>query len=252
MGRRIDSECIASGSEQGPAIPSYVFPPLPSHSTGLREDELLAITTRIECARAQTASPEPNPQSGPSVGESRSRRAPLGDEWVVARVTGIWLSLLLTLALPHSVAAQEYGAIEFSSAGAEKQIAVLPFRLNSEGALSFLSESLDELLAQRIEAGGEVGAVASRDLIGPDAEALLGDERSDVFLRTRAAALGLDGLVAGSVTELAGRFSVDVRVVPAEGVSATSLVLTASSDRELLASRRAGRSNRRNDSRRKS
>ena len=237
VGRRIDSECIASGSEQSPAIPSYVFPPLPSQSTGLREDELLAITSPIECARAQTATSEPSPQSGPSIGEARSRWAPFGGEWIVARVTGVWLSLLLALgsvALPHSAAAQEYGAIEFSSAGAEKQIAVLPFRLNSEGALSFLSESLDELLAQRIEAGGEVGAVASRDLIGPDAEALLGDERSDVFLRTRAAALGLDGLVAGSVTELAGRFSVDVRVVPAGGVSATSLVLTASSDRELL------------------
>ena len=154
MGWRIDSECIASGSEQSPAIPSYVFPPLPSQSTGLREDELLAITSPIECALAQTATSEPNPQSGPSIGEARSRWAPFGDERIVARVTGVWLSLLLALgsvALPHSAAAQEYGAIEFSSAGAEKQIAVLPFRLNSEGALSFLSESLDPLGEQLVE-----------------------------------------------------------------------------------------------------
>ena len=56
----------------------------------------------------------------------------------------------------------EYGAIVFPGeepTRAGKQIAILPFRLNSEGALGFLTESLDELLAQRIEAGGEVGAV---------------------------------------------------------------------------------------------
>lgn len=140
--------------------------------------------------------------------------------------------------------AEEYGAIVLpgeesdearGAVPADKRVAVLPFRLNSEGTLSFLSESLDELLAQRIEAEGLVSAVASRSLEGPDARALAGDDRSDATLRARAAALGLDGLVAGSVTELAGRFSVDVRVVPVDDPGgATSLVLTAASDRELL------------------
>ncbi len=132
----------------------------------------------------------------------------------------------------------EYGAIVFPGEETTRsgtQIAVLPFRLNSESSLGFLTDSLDELLAQRIEAGGEVGAVATRNLQGPDARALDGGDRSDTALRRRAVALGLDGLVAGSVTELAGRFSVDVRVVPVDAsAGATSHVLTAASDRELL------------------
>ncbi len=151
----------------------------------------------------------------------------------------LFAPILAVLGAPTRAPAEpvEYGAIVFPGeepTRAGKQIAILPFRLNSEGALGFLTESLDELLAQRIEAGGEVGAVAFRNLEDPEARALDGDERSDAILARRAAALGLDGLVAGSVTELAGRFSVDVRVVPASGRGATSHVLTAGSDRELL------------------
>ncbi len=130
----------------------------------------------------------------------------------------------------------EYGALVLSKR-ASKQIAVLPFRLHSEAALGFLSGTLDELLAQRIEAGGEVGAVAYRDIEAVQAAGLLaGDlDRSDSALRVRSESLGLDGLVSGSVTELAGRYSVDVRVVTASpNASSTSLVLTADSDRELL------------------
>jgi outer membrane protein insertion porin family len=131
--------------------------------------------------------------------------------------------------------AVEYGAIVFPNEGAARQIAILPFRLHAESALGFLTESLDELLAQRIEAGGELSAVAARDLDTPLGLDWSEAERSDANLRALAASLDLEGLVAGSVTELAGRFSVDVRVVPVgRADSATSLVLTADSDRELL------------------
>lgn len=85
----------------------------------------------------------------------------------------------------------EYGAIVFPGEETTRsgtQIAVLPFRLNSESSLGFLTDSLDELLAQRIEAGGEVGAVATRNLQGPDARALDGGDRSDTALRRRAVA----------------------------------------------------------------
>ena len=130
----------------------------------------------------------------------------------------------------------EYGAITLTRS-ASHQVAVLPFRLHSATSLGFLSDTLDELLAQRIEAGGEVGAVAFRNLEAVRAAGIPTDDmdRSDGALRARAEALGLDGLVAGSVTELAGRFSVDVRVVTARlNAPSTSLVLTAESDRELL------------------
>ena len=168
---------------------------------------------------------------------SRRRRGDL-ERRAFALLLPLTLAATALVSASTSAAEEEFGAIVFPGeerGGAAQQIAVLPFRLNSEGNLGFLTESLDELLAQRIEAGGDVGAVATRDLEGPDARALDGDDRSDATLRARAASLELDGLVAGSVTELAGRFSVDVRVVPvADPGGATSLVLTAGSDRELL------------------
>jgi outer membrane protein insertion porin family len=130
----------------------------------------------------------------------------------------------------------EYGALDAAPApSADKRIAVLPFRLNSTGSLRFLSGPLDELLAQRIETGGEVSAIARPGLEKAGQSDLPDADGSEPALRAWAARRGLVGVVVGSLTELAGRFSIDVRVVPtAIGASSTSLVLTAGSDRELL------------------
>ncbi|MBK7948678.1 MAG: outer membrane protein assembly factor BamA [Deltaproteobacteria bacterium] len=130
----------------------------------------------------------------------------------------------------------EYGAIDAAPpASAEKRVAVLPFRLNSTGSLRFLSGPLDELLAQRIETGGEVSAIARPGLEKAGQTEIPNADQPDPALRAWASRQGLDGVVVGSLTELAGRFSIDVRVVPtALGASTTSLVLTAGSDRELL------------------
>ncbi|MCA9503342.1 MAG: outer membrane protein assembly factor BamA [Spirochaetaceae bacterium] len=134
---------------------------------------------------------------------------------------------------------EEYGAIDAAPAEApvraDRRIVVLPFRVHSAGAASSVGASLDELLAQRIEAGGEVSAISRRTLeerygiAPPDAD------RSDATLRALATQTGFDAMVAGSLTELAGRFSLDVRVTPADrGAASKSLVLTADSERELL------------------
>jgi outer membrane protein insertion porin family len=130
----------------------------------------------------------------------------------------------------------EYGAIDARPpTRSDKRVAVLPFRVNSTGSLRFLSGPLDELLAQRIETGGEVSAIARPGLAAEGQTDLPGADGSDGVLRDWAARQGLDGVVVGSLTELAGRFSIDVRVVPTEvGAGSTSLVLTAGSDRELL------------------
>lgn len=134
----------------------------------------------------------------------------------------------------------EYGAIDSSSPSSELlRVVILPFRLHSASSLGFLTGALDELLAERIEAGGEVSAVAWGDLpeqAGVDrSEADVDADRSDTAMRRLAERLGLDAAVAGSLTELAGRFSLDVRVTPVDpGAASTSLVLAAGSDRELL------------------
>lgn len=161
------------------------------------------------------------------------------------RATGLALVLLFAVSLPGrppTASGQsgsgpvEYGAIEApKSSSSEKRVAVLPFRVNSTGSLRFLSEPLDELLAQRIETGGEVSAIAKPGLAEAGQTTIPGAETSDAALRAWASKQGLDGVVVGSLTELAGRFSIDVRVIPtAGGSSSTSLVLTAGSDRELL------------------
>lgn len=130
----------------------------------------------------------------------------------------------------------EYGSIDAASpTSAPLRVVVLPFRLHSAASLGFLTGALDELLAQRIEAGGEVSAVVWRDLPEHADIDIAGVDRSDTELRRLAERMGLDGVVSGSLTELAGRFSLDVRVTPADpGAASTSLVLAAASDRELL------------------
>ncbi len=130
----------------------------------------------------------------------------------------------------------EYGAIDATpKTSAGKRIAVLPFRVHSTGSLRFLSGPLDELLAQRIETGGEVSAIARPGLEAAGETVLPDTDGSDAALRVWASKQGLDGVVVGSLTELAGRFSIDARVIPtARGAGGTSLVLTAGSDRELL------------------
>jgi outer membrane protein insertion porin family len=148
--------------------------------------------------------------------------------------------LLATLLSAAAGSAQsgpvEYGAIDAPApSGDAKRILVLPFRLHSAESLGFLTGALDELLAQRIEAGGEVRAVAWGDVAETLGLDLTESDESDRALRRLAERADVDAVVAGSLTELAGRFSLDVRVTPVEsGAASTSVVLAADSDRELL------------------
>jgi outer membrane protein insertion porin family len=129
---------------------------------------------------------------------------------------------------------REYGAIDAPSQPIARLV-ILPFRLNSAESLPFLTGTLDELLAQRIEASGDVSAVAGKAVETQFGTDFADYDRSDANLRRLARDGGFDGVVTGSLTELAGRFSLDVRVIPvARGAASKSLVLTADSDRQLL------------------
>jgi outer membrane protein insertion porin family len=151
--------------------------------------------------------------------------------------------MLLTLAgclLSLDALAQESGPIEVgaieSRPEAAIRIAVLPFRLNSANSIAFRTGTLDELLAERIETRGEVGVVANREVTEMLGGEIADGDGSDATLRALASRLGIDAIVTGSLTELVGRFSLDIRLTPAQrGASSTSLVVTADSDRELLA-----------------
>ena len=114
-------------------------------------------------------------------------------------------------------------------------VAVLPFRVHSAKPIDYLGESLANLIASRLEASGRVRVLDPAAVEGRLDPAALSETR-DSALRAIAEELAADYLVTGSLTELAGRYSLDVRVTPAAiGLESQTLVLTAERDDALLA-----------------
>jgi TolB-like protein len=114
-------------------------------------------------------------------------------------------------------------------------VAVLPFRVHSAKPIDYLGESLANLVASRLEASGRVRVLDPAAVEGRLDPAALRETR-DSALRAIAEELAADYLVTGSLTELAGRYSLDVRVTPAAiGLESQTLVLTAERDDALLA-----------------
>jgi outer membrane protein insertion porin family len=109
---------------------------------------------------------------------------------------------------------------------------VLPFRIHSARALGYLTESLSALLAKRLEATGEVTVVDAERV----REELVsrGVEMSDVELKRLARHFGAAAVVSGSLTALAGRFSLDARVTAVDGARSHTIVMTTQSEEELL------------------
>jgi outer membrane protein insertion porin family len=125
-------------------------------------------------------------------------------------------------------------------------LAVLPVRIHSSRSSSYLTESLADLLAARLSSLDDVEIIdagevrdALRRVAGDRTvteDGAIAAELSDADLRAIAAQVGADAVVTGSVTELAGRFSFDVRVTPlAEANRSHTIVFTADSEEELLA-----------------
>jgi outer membrane protein insertion porin family len=135
------------------------------------------------------------------------------------------LPLLLAVLIAPSVPA---------TAAEKPVIAVARFRVHSSKPLDYLGESLANLVRTRLESSGEVRVLDAAAT--PDAEAQAAEAQAgDASLRRLAADLGADAIVTGSVTELAGRYSLDVRVTPAKAaLRGHTLVLTAERDEELL------------------
>jgi len=135
-----------------------------------------------------------------------------------------WL-LLLVAALPTAARA----------AATAPRVAVLPFAVNSAKPIEELGPKLAQLVRDRLAAGGDVAVLTAEELEAglprpPAAAAGSADRREAV------GKLGADYLVTGSVTELAGHYSLDVKLTPAApGVREQSFVLTTDSEQDLLA-----------------
>lgn len=123
-----------------------------------------------------------------------------------------------------------------ASAAPAPSVAVLRFQVHSERKLGYLADSLSELLARRVASTGEARVVPA-PAVAEAAAGRRGFELPDAELREIAAGVGADAVVTGSLTELAGQFSLDLRVTPrAAGGRSQTLVATAASDERLLAS----------------
>ena len=142
-----------------------------------------------------------------------------------------WLAAALLLALGAGPAPAT--AIPRDDGPVDVVLAVLPFRVHTGRPLAYFESSLADLLASRLEAGGRVRVletVTVREYLVAQ-----GDERTEDALRRLARELGADYVVAGSVTELAGQYSLDVRVTPVgRRYTTRSLTFTAGSDDALL------------------
>jgi outer membrane protein insertion porin family len=112
-------------------------------------------------------------------------------------------------------------------------VAVLPFEVHSEKPLAYLEGSLADLLSTRLEASGRVDVVEAVTV----RETLIAwpGEKTEDVLRRLARELHADWVVIGSLTELAGHYSLDVRVTPLESrFSTQTMVLAAQGDDALL------------------
>ncbi|MBW2388118.1 MAG: hypothetical protein JRG89_06740, partial [Deltaproteobacteria bacterium] len=153
---------------------------------------------------------------------------------------GLVLSLCLGLGFAATSAAQE-APQEVASADADVAtseetripIAVLPFRIHSARPLGYLTESLSDLLATRLESTGKVTVLGSQtvsDALSPSGRVDLSEEE----LRSLAKRLEVRAVISGSITELAGRYSLDVRLTPAGAGRSESIAIVAQSEEALI------------------
>jgi len=143
-------------------------------------------------------------------------------------------ALLLLMLLPAGPATAAHPAPRSAvSAPVKVVVAVLPFRVHSAKPLDYLENSLADLLATRLEASGKIDVLEA--LTVRESLVAYAGERTETAVRRLAAELGADFVVVGSLTELAGHYSLDVRVTPvASNVATSTMVFTADDDGELL------------------
>lgn len=109
-------------------------------------------------------------------------------------------------------------------------VAVLPFEVHSERDLQPLVGALADQLTTRLEASGRVDVVDTV-VVREALVAHVAGERTEAVLRDLAREVGAEWVVQGSLTELAGAYSLDVRVTPAgESIPSRTMVYTADDD----------------------
>ena len=152
---------------------------------------------------------------------------------VVRAVPALLRLLLLASGIASAVAAAASAAP--ATADEPPAVAVLRFRVHSSKPLDYLGESLANLTRERLAQNAELRVLPASAVSDAQAEKAE-SQASDAALRSLAADVGADYVVTGSLTELAGRYSLDVHVTPATvALRGQTLVFTADRDEDLEA-----------------
>ena len=133
---------------------------------------------------------------------------PLSQAGIPAALGALILGVAAGSALPGRASAQPAPSIKVL-------IAILPLRVHSETRAPGLAREVAVQLAEHLQAGGRVEVVDPANVaerVGEEGPQSLAD--SD--LRVVARQIGANYVVAGSLTELAGSYSLDLRLSPAE------------------------------------
>ncbi len=116
----------------------------------------------------------------------------------------------------------------------EPIVVILPFEIHSGRDIGYLAETLPSLLAARLQATGKVTVVdpsQAKDALAQEAVSGLSDDK----IRSLGEEFGARGIVTASVTELAGRYSLDARYTAADpGAANRSVTYTAQGEEGLV------------------
>ena len=131
------------------------------------------------------------------------------------------------------------------AAAEEVKVAVLPFSVNSQDRIEYLSRALPDMLATRMEKPGEI-IVVPRPLVAKALAQLGWKGYSEQAARAVGKAVGAQYVVSGTLTKIGKAASIDAAVVSVAGTRPLQRVyLTAGDAADLPASmqdlaRRAG------------
>lgn len=138
-----------------------------------------------------------------------------------------WRLPLLLWALPCLPLFAQAPAVP--KASPDVRVIVFPFEVHSAAPLDYLQGSLTDLLLTRVSEGGRVEAWPAPQ--GPDASGPPSEQEQRALARKRSA----QWVVSGSLTELAGRYSLDASITPAaEDAVGALFSYSADSDEALL------------------
>ncbi len=116
----------------------------------------------------------------------------------------------------------------------EPIVVIFPFEIHSARDIGYLAETLPSLLAARLEATGRllvVDSARAKEALAEQAVTGLADEH----IRAVAEEFGARGTVTASVTELAGRYSLDARFTSGDpGGRSRSMTYTAQGEEGLV------------------